>query len=59
MICNLVEALVEHDPLLFVTGGHGGLVRFQLLDDLTAVGLSPFASGQPLLQLSHFRFGGC
>ena len=47
MVCNLVEALVEHDSLLSVTVRHESLVRFQLLDDLTAVGLGPF------------RFGGC
>ena len=56
MIGNLIEALVEHESLLFVTCGHGRLVGFQLLDDLTAVDFGPFTTSQPLLELSHFRF---
>jgi hypothetical protein len=56
VIGNLIEALVEHEPLLFVTGGHGRLVGFQLLDDLTAVDFGPLTTSQPLLELGHFRF---
>ena len=56
MIGNFVEALVEHESLLFVTCGHGRLVGFQLLDELTAVDFSPFTTSQALLELGHFRF---
>ena len=56
VIGNFIEALVEHESLLFVTCGHGRLVGFQLLDDLTAVDFGPFTTSQPLLELSHFRF---